>query len=136
MLFLEKEISCKMKKENIFLIIGACLSAITVMIGAFGAHALHNLLTENNRLDTFKTAVEYQLFHAMGILLIGIIYKTTKHQLIKWAGFLFMIGILFFSGSLYILSISNQKIWGAVAPIGGLSFIMGWLLLAIGIYKN
>jgi len=125
-----------MKKENIFLIIGACLSAITVMIGAFGAHALHNLLTENNRVETFKIAVDYQFYHTIGILLIGFIYKNNMHQLIKWAGFLLMIGILFFSGSLYILSISNQKMWGAVAPIGGLSFILGWILLAIGVYKE
>lgn len=124
-----------MKTDTLFLLIGTSLAAITVMIGAFGAHALHDFLQQNNRIATFHTAVEYQFFHTFGILVTGLIYKKTPHILIKVSGLLFMAGIILFSGSLYLLCLTHVSKWGAITPLGGLSFIVGWGFLAIGVYK-
>jgi len=109
--------------------IAALSGALSVMIGAFGAHGLEALLIENGRLDTFETAVQYQFYHSLALLLVGLLMQNNLSKYLTWTASLFVLGILVFSGSLYVLSISNYTLLGAITPIGGLSFILGWLTL-------
>lgn len=116
--------------------IGAFLLAVTIAIGAFGAHGLKEIL-DAPALNTFEVGVRYQMYHALGILILGIVPSISKNlkQKIFW---LFIIGILFFSGSIYLLSMNSilpfeTSVIGFVTPLGGLLFIMGWFLLAYGL---
>lgn len=117
------------------LIIGAVFAALSVMIGAFGAHSLESVLTQNGRTDTFETAVKYQIFHSIAIIITGLLIDRFSQNLFNWSVYLFVAGILIFSGSLYILSITNIKWFGAITPIGGLAFIAGWITMIFGIIK-
>ncbi len=107
-----------------------------VIIGAFGAHALKSSLAANNRLETFETAVKYQFYHALGLILLGILMNQLEHKAFDYSGWSFIVGILLFSGSLYTLSITGMTKLGAVAPIGGLAFIIGWGAMIWGIIKS
>jgi uncharacterized membrane protein YgdD (TMEM256/DUF423 family) len=119
---------------KLFLLAGSLSGALSVMIGAFGAHALKVRLTENGRMDVFETAVKYQFYHSLALLTLGIlILLKFESKLMDYAGYSFMAGILIFSGSLYILCLTNVGKWGAVTPIGGVFLITGWLLLFTGI---
>lgn len=122
--------------QKLFLMIGSILGALSVMIGAFGAHALKNTLTSNGRLETFETAVKYQFYHVFALLIVGMLLSRIDHKLLHYSGYAFIVGIIIFSGSLYILCLTNVGKWGAVTPIGGLFLIIGWLLLFVGIFKN
>ncbi len=122
--------------QKLFLLTGALTGALSVMIGAFGAHALKKLLVENGRLDVFETAVKYQFYHAFALLITGILLLKFQHKLFDYAGISFIAGIIIFSGSLYILCLTNIKWWGAITPIGGLCMIAGWLLLSIALVKS
>ena len=123
-----------------FLITATTLGALSVILGAFGAHALKKMVPEET-LQIFETAVRYQFYHVFAIALAGILYQSFTNSLIQWAGVCFMVGILFFSGSLYVLTYaktiqSSSFNWaGPVTPLGGLFLIAGWILLAIGIIK-
>ena len=119
----------------------AFLGAISVMLGAFAAHKLKQIVSEQ-AVTIFETAVRYQFYHVFALALSAVIYKDYPNKLISASGVLFMLGILFFSGSLYLLTyiIANNIIgldWiGAITPIGGLFFITGWLCLSLGVkYK-
>ena len=116
------------------LITGSLFGALGVMIGAFGAHGLADLLEANNRLDTFETAVKYHMYHALALLLTGILFFNIPAKPLRLAGLFFTIGILIFSGSLYILCLTNISWLGAITPIGGLFLITGWLSLGHGIF--
>lgn len=121
--------------DKFFIQAGAILGAIGVGFGAFGAHALNKMLTETNRLDTYETAVKYQFYHALALILVGLLLQNTPPLSAKyysWAGYAFLIGVIIFSGSLYIICFSGIRAFGAVAPIGGAAFIIGWLLLFWG----
>ena len=113
----------------------AIFMALGVLLGAFGAHALKNCLSPE-MLAVYKTGVEYQFYHALGLLLIGLIGFRLDSKWIRVSDILLIIGIILFSGSLYILSISGIKIIGAITPIGGISFVAGWTCLVIGIFKS
>ncbi len=119
-----------------FLASGAALGALTVMIGAFGAHALRKTLEASGRLDTFETAVKYQFYHVFALLAIGFLLLRIQDSLLEWAGYSMLGGILIFSGSLYILCLSGVTKWGAVTPIGGLFFIIGWILMMVAIVRS
>ncbi|HZL09556.1 MAG TPA: DUF423 domain-containing protein [Prolixibacteraceae bacterium] len=123
-----------MKNQKI-LLSGAILMALGVLLGAFGAHALKTRLSPEMLL-VYKTAVEYQFYHALGLLLIGLIGFHIDSKWISRAGVFIGIGILLFSGSLYILSLTGIKAIGVITPFGGLSFVAGWICLAIGIWKR
>ena len=114
---------------------GAIFMALGVILGAFGAHALKTRLSPE-MMQVYKTGVEYQFYHALGLLLIGLIGFQVKSKYLNWSGILIGIGIILFSGSLYVLSITGIKIIGAITPFGGLSFVAGWVFLAIGLLKN
>ncbi len=124
-----------------FLLTAAILGAITVAMGAFGAHALKTLVPEN-ALAVYDTAVRYQFYHLLALALTGILYASYKNNWLKNAGGCFIIGIILFSGSLYMLTfkavIGTEGLnWvGPITPIGGLFFISGWLQLAWGIKKG
>ncbi|WP_394342980.1 DUF423 domain-containing protein [Rufibacter latericius] len=119
------------------LILGALLSGLGVMIGAFGAHGLAKLLTETGRTDTFETAVKYQMYHALGLLLVGVLMTQFPAATgMRLSAICFLIGILIFSGSLYILCLTGIKWMGAITPIGGLFLIGGWLNLVWALVKN
>ena len=112
------------------------LGALSVIIGAFGAHALKASLELSQKLETFETAVKYQFYHTLALLLIGLILYRIDHRWISYAGIFMIIGILIFSGSLYILCLTNSPRWGMVTPIGGAILIAGWLSLFWGIWKG
>ncbi|MCH2190015.1 MAG: DUF423 domain-containing protein [Gammaproteobacteria bacterium] len=116
--------------SKIFAVSGALLCLFAVLLGAFGAHALKDLLEQNARLDTFELANRYQFFHGLALLIISGRYDfvATFEKLI---GFCILVGVIVFSGSLYVLSISNFTWLGAVTPIGGLLLILGWGTLAV-----
>ena len=115
--------------------IGSALMALAVGLGAFGAHGLKSHLSEN-MLQTYKTGVDYHFYHALGLLLIGVLAATMPSSLLKWSAICLTAGIVLFSGSLYILSISGIKWLGAITPFGGLSFIAGWILLFVAVWRN
>ena len=116
------------------LLAGAVFMALGVLFGAFGAHALKKILSPD-MLAVFNTGVEYQFYHALGLLLVGLIGFRIKSKWLNWSGILMIFGIIIFSGSLYALSISGIKILGAITPIGGLAFVAGWICLAIAVWK-
>ncbi|MEZ5016010.1 MAG: DUF423 domain-containing protein [Flavipsychrobacter sp.] len=123
------------------LIVGAIFAMLAVVLGAFGAHSLKPVLTEA-QLQTFETGVRYQFYHSFALLVVGITYQYLPFRLVKLAGLLFTIGILLFSGSLYIITALKMngsvglKSFGIITPIGGLFFIAGWVTLIIGFFKK
>ncbi|WP_318616938.1 DUF423 domain-containing protein [Sporosarcina sp. YIM B06819] len=120
-----------------FIIAGAVNAAIAVALGAFGAHALKEKLSEHY-LAVWETAVQYQMFHAIGLLAVGILMSSSlfgASTQLTWAGYLLLAGIIIFSGSLYVLSLSGIGILGAITPIGGVAFIAGWTMLIIAAVK-
>ena len=117
-------------------IVGAFLGLSGVVMGAFGTHALEGLLKTNGRQSTYDTAVQYQFIHALAILFVSSAIRRWPVGLASAAGVLFLIGTVLFSGSLYILAIFNLPIMGAVAPIGGIALILGWLCLGLVAWQN
>lgn len=117
--------------------IGAIALALAVMIGAFGAHALQGRLDTYSR-GVYETAVMYHFFHALGILIVSVLPRTSVLTVSRASTvcLLLAIGILLFSGSLYVLAISGVKMLGAVTPFGGLSFIAAWVLLAYWLIRG
>lgn len=119
-----------------FILIGAMLGALSVGIGAFGAHGLKSMLETAGRTDTFETAVKYQFYHTFAILLVGLLLQKGENSLLNISGWLFLAGIIVFSGSLYALCFTGIRWLGAITPIGGVAFIAGWLLLAWAVWKE
>ncbi|MGN6510655.1 MAG: DUF423 domain-containing protein [Chitinophaga sp.] len=124
-----------------FLIWAALLGALAVILGAFGAHKLKELVPPET-VSTFQTGVTYQFYHVFALLAVGILYAHVPGPQLVWAGRLFLIGILLFSGSLYVLTLLKAtdtvglRGIGAITPIGGLAFIGGWVMLLLGILKK
>lgn len=121
--------------HKLFLQFAAISGAIAVALGAFGAHALKEKLTTNGYLDTYQTAVAYQFYHTLALIGIGLLAMKYTSTWINYAGYSMMVGILIFSGSLYILCFTGIKWLGAITPIGGLAFILGWVFLLVAITK-
>ncbi|MBA2408059.1 MAG: DUF423 domain-containing protein [Chitinophagales bacterium] len=117
--------------EKRFLVAGSIFGGSAVALGAFAAHGLKNILTVDN-LRIFHTAVEYQFYHALALMITGVVSSKIRTTQIKWSGNFFITGILLFSGSLYCLSVfANLSFMGMITPIGGLCFLAGWLLLCL-----
>jgi uncharacterized membrane protein YgdD (TMEM256/DUF423 family) len=127
--------------HRVFLITAALIGALSVILGAFAAHGLKEMVSAE-QLAIFETGVHYQFYHAFALLAVGILYKEFPNRFLSWSGKLFCIGIIFFSGSLYALTLYNGEIsptfkWiYLITPLGGLCFIVGWLLLAVAIIKK
>ena len=109
--------------------------ALAVLLGAFGAHALKKSLSPE-MLAVYTTGVEYQFYHSLGLLLIGLVGYHVPSKWVRWSGSLLVAGIVLFSGSLYVLSLTGVKGLGAITPVGGMAFVAGWICLAIGISKS
>lgn len=121
---------------KIFIIIGAINAFLAVALGAFGAHGLADKL-ESKYLDIWKTGVTYQMFHATGILVVALLLgKVAVSPLFSWSGWLMLVGIILFSGSLYVLSVTKVSVLGAITPFGGICFLAAWILLIIGAVKD
>ena len=118
-----------------FFLIGSIAAGMAVMLGAFGAHLLVDRVTPE-RLQTFETGIRYQMYHALGLLFLSWAVTQWPSWQVTWAGYLFITGMLLFSGSLYILVLTDTSWLGAITPIGGLSFIMGWVLLVWAVFKD
>ena len=119
--------------RNLFLS-GVFFCALSVVMGAFGAHSLKDKLSQYS-MSIYDKAVLYQFFHAIAILFVAVLNKIFDTQDFSISGILLIIGILLFSGSLFILAITDMKWLGAITPIGGTLFIVGWLILFIKILK-
>jgi uncharacterized membrane protein YgdD (TMEM256/DUF423 family) len=123
--------------DRLFFIIGSILGGIAVATGAFGAHGLKNLVSPEN-LETWDKAVRYQMYHALGLLALAWAITHWPEQA-KWlavGGWLFLAGVILFSGSLYILVLSGIKWLGAITPLGGVAFVGGWLCLVIAAWRS
>ncbi|MET0786170.1 MAG: DUF423 domain-containing protein [Paenisporosarcina sp.] len=121
-----------------FIIAGAINAFLAVAFGAFGAHALKEKLSEKY-LAIWETAVQYQMYHAIGLIVIGILMSSSiigHVSQLSWAGYLMLAGIVFFSGSLYILSLSGIGVLGAITPIGGVAFLIAWILVIVAVVKH
>ncbi len=115
---------------NLFITLASLSAMLAVTFGAFGAHALRDRL-DSYAMGVFETAVQYHFYHSLALLAVGIIALSQPQTvLLKSSGWLFLLGIIVFSGSLYVLSISGIKWLGAITPLGGLAFIAGWACLA------
>ncbi len=121
--------------DRLFLTIGALSGFLSVALGAFAAHGLKSRLT-GDMLEIFETGVRYQMYHALALL--GVAWACTRWPgtLTNSAGWLFVVGTLIFSFSLYVLSLSGIRWLGAITPIGGLAFLAGWLCLAVAAFRG
>jgi len=119
------------------LLSGTLMAMVAVMLGAFAAHSLKTSL-DSYRLSVFETGARYQMYHALALILSGLMagFNSLDQKWFRYAGCAFLLGILLFSGSLYCLALSGIKWFGAITPIGGVAFIIGWLLLLVGIVKS
>ena len=121
--------------NNFWILSGSISCALCVIIGAFGAHGLKDILNEYGK-DIFGKANLYHFIHSIGLIINGILEKIFIDINLTLTGYLFLVGILLFSFSLYLLAITDIKILGAITPFGGLCFIIGWLYMAFQIYTN
>lgn len=123
--------------NKLFLKTAAILGALSVALGAFGAHSLKRVVTAE-KLQLYETAVRYQFYHVFALLAVAILYKEFPAKTMLWAGRLFICGIVLFSGSLYALTFApdNLKWLGAITPFGGAAFIAGWICLLIVLAKK
>ena len=121
--------------EQTWFAVGALLLALGVVAGAFAAHGLKPRLSSDD-LEIWQTAARYHIYHGLGLLAVGYVAHRWGGGLSTAAGWLFCAGILLFCGSLYVLSVSGLKWLGAVAPLGGLAFISGWICLAIAAWRG
>lgn len=121
--------------SKLILMISAALLALAVVFGAFGAHALKTHLSAE-MLQTWKTAVDYHFYHALGLLLVGVLAIALPGVSFKWSAIFLTAGIFLFSGSLYTMTLSGVKWLGAITPIGGVSFILGWIMLFVAVWKK
>ena len=122
------------------LVLGSIFAALAVILGAFAAHGLEKLL-EPRQLETFQTGVRYQFYHAFGLLIVGLLSLQTSNQDYKWAVVCMSLGILFFSGSLYLISTQSvlnisTGFLGPITPIGGALFITSWILVIRNLLRS
>lgn len=120
--------------KNRYLLLGACFGMLAVICGAFGAHALEKMLTEP-MLQRYHTGVDYQFYHAFALLITGLLQHHLTHRALNVAGMAFVVGILLFSGSLYLYALSGIKTFGMITPVGGVAFLVGWGGLIIAMWK-
>jgi uncharacterized membrane protein YgdD (TMEM256/DUF423 family) len=121
---------------NIFFSIGSLLAALSVALGAFAAHGAAKFMTVK-QLEWMEKAARYNMYHALALLAVAwaLTYFTGQANLLKWSGWSFMAGIALFSGSLYIMAFTNWRL-GMITPLGGVAFILGWVLLAVAAWKG
>ncbi len=111
------------------LLAGAICAFLAVALGAFGAHGLSQRIGAD-LLDVYHTGVDYHMFHSLALVAVGLLQRHSPSAAAHWAGFLFLMGIVVFSGSLYLLAVSGVRQLGMVTPLGGLAFLAGWIAFA------
>ena len=119
---------------KLFLMLGSISGALGVVLGAFGAHGLKDKLSEK-MLTNYMTGVEYHFYHTFALLAVGLLALKFQSGLLTASGWLFVVGILIFSGSLYAMAPTGITKLGMITPIGGLAFIVGWILLAVSVIR-
>ena len=120
--------------ERMFVAIGSLSAFLAVLLGAFGAHTLKDRLPPE-LINTFEVGVRYHMYHALGLLAVSWVATRWPGAAVSWAGWLFVAGTVLFSGSLYLLSLTGLRWLGAITPIGGTAFLLGWLALAWGAWS-
>jgi len=119
-----------------FLVAGSFFGIIAILLGAFGAHQLQTILSKKS-LNIYEIANKYLFYHSFFLIILGLAYdKIKQHKLLNQSGIFIIIGMILFSGSLYLISIFEIKKIGLITPLGGLSFIIGWILFLWSILKN
>ncbi len=126
------------------LLSGAVCGATAVLLGAFGAHWLEGAVVrwdlpleeQAKRLDVWEVAVRYQMYHALALLMLGLLTSPQNRNAANWSARLFLVGILIFSGCLYVLVLSGVKVLGAIVPVGGVSLVVGWIMLAVAAWQR
>ena len=122
-------------RARIFLVFGSLALLLAVAMGAFGAHLLKTRLAPE-MMAVYETAVHYHFYHALGLLAVGLLaLRVPAAALLGWAGGLMAAGLILFCGSLYALSLSGVRGLGMITPVGGLAFMMAWLLLAVAVWR-
>ncbi len=121
--------------ERTFVALGALLGGLGVCLGAFAAHGLKQRLPVE-MLIVFETGVRYHMYHALALIAVGIAFGRWPVPPLAAAGWLFVAGVMVFSGSLYALSVSGLRVLGAITPLGGLAFIAGWIAFAYGVLSQ
>jgi uncharacterized membrane protein YgdD (TMEM256/DUF423 family) len=116
--------------DRLFFSLGAGSALLSVAAGAFGAHALRDRLTPEY-LTVFETAARYQMYHALGLIAVAWALSRWPTGIAQWAGWLFVAGTVLFSGSLYALALTGVRWLGAITPLGGVAFLLGWFCLAL-----
>lgn len=119
---------------KLWLVSATIFGFLSVVLGAFGAHSLKNFLDEYGKA-IYEKAVIYQMFHTIALLAVGLLQHTLKDTSFSLAGWGFFIGILLFSGSLYLLAITGIKWLGVITPIGGVAFLLGWICFSFSMIK-
>lgn len=120
---------------KLYALLAAFFGLTSVVLGAFAAHGLKAKLAPN-LLSAFETGVQYQMYHALALLLVVVLFRQAEQSLYVWAGIGFTLGIVLFSGSLYALALTGIKWFGPVTPLGGVCFIVGWGLLLAGLWRS
>jgi uncharacterized membrane protein YgdD (TMEM256/DUF423 family) len=118
------------------MLLGSALMFLGVALGAFGAHGLNAYLARHELANTFETAVRYHMIHALAIFVAAWAADKWAGTLTAWAGYLFVAGIVLFSGSLYLLVATRARWLGAITPLGGAAFLAGWLLLFLAAWRG
>jgi len=122
--------------SRIFLALGAFNAFLCVALGAIGAHGLKSILTPD-MLTNFQIGVQYHFYHALGLILVGLtLDRFPSVRTLKFSGFLMCAGILFFSGTLYVISLTGLRGLGMIAPLGGISYMLSWLLFTYAVWRN
>lgn len=121
---------------KLFTVLGALNAFLSIALGAFGAHGLKDKLNAYY-MDIYHTGVQYHMLHAVGLLIVGLLAERLSSQagLLGWAGWLMFVGIVLFSGSLYALSVTKIGVLGAITPVGGVLFLVSWLLVVISVIR-
>jgi uncharacterized membrane protein YgdD (TMEM256/DUF423 family) len=124
-----------MSTSRVLIMAGGILGLLGVVAGAMGVHALRDTL-DARALSTFETGVRFQMYHALALLAVGLLAGQWKTGIVKLSGVLFTVGVVLFSGSLYILAITGIGVFGAIAPLGGLSLMAAWTSLIVGAIRQ
>ncbi|MDH4129681.1 MAG: DUF423 domain-containing protein [Spirochaetota bacterium] len=120
---------------KLFIVIASISAGLIVILGAFGSHVLKNKISPE-MLTVYQSGIQYHMFHSIGLFVVALVaIYVPNSSLVKWSGWIMLSGIVFFSGSLYILSITGIKWIGIITPFGGVALIISWILLAISAFR-
>ncbi|MEC9006526.1 MAG: DUF423 domain-containing protein [Candidatus Neomarinimicrobiota bacterium] len=124
-----------MERHILWIIIGSALAALAVAIGAFGAHGLKSRVSADD-LIIFETGARYQMYHSLALILLGLIGVNFQSNVVQLPAILFLVGIIIFSGTLYLIPLTGLRWLGAITPIGGTALILGWIMLIFNLIRS